>query len=331
MKTELNKIMGEIGWKGKGIRSATIQKNKGVLIELETDNALRWINKQENKFLFSVEVGPDIVFKPRSHTIIAFNVPLTVNPDDESHCKEIQEANHLEKGAITTIRWVKPIARRSPEQKSAHLFISFTDPSSANRALSDGLNICNKKIRTEKVRKEPTRCLKCQGWNHHAYECTSPVDKCSNCAEDHRTIQCPDPRRQRCVSCRTDDHASWSRACPTYSRKVAECNARNPENLLHFFPTPEPWTWTASINKKPNRARDHDIYRPSYGSGQQTAKDDTYRPRKADSYRPAHRHDAHGPPLGTAPYGHGKTMPNPKERTWATTVKWLLDLKSVKE
>jgi len=183
LKAEFSKIMGEIGWKGKGIRSAIIQKNKGVLIELETDEAFRWINKKENKFQFSVEVGLDVVFKPRSHTVIAFNVPLTINPENKAHRKEICEANHLETELISSIRWVKSIARRSHEQKSAHLFISFTDPFSANRALSSGLSICNKKIQVEKVKKEPTRCLKCQGWNHHAYECISTVDKCSNCVE----------------------------------------------------------------------------------------------------------------------------------------------------
>ena len=178
LKAELNKIIGEIGWKGKGIWSAILQKNKGVLIELETDNAFRWINKKDNKFQFSVEVGPDVIFKPQSHTIIAFNVPLTIDPENEAHRKEICDANHLEKEAIASICWVKPVAQRSPEQKSAHLFISFTDPFSANRALANGFNICNKKIRMEKVKKEPTRCLKCQGWNHHTYKCISQVDRC---------------------------------------------------------------------------------------------------------------------------------------------------------
>jgi hypothetical protein len=125
LKTKLNRIISEIGWKGKGIRSAILQKNRGVLIELETDDTFRWINKQENKLPFSVELGLDIVFRPRSHTIIAFNIPLTIDPENEAHKKEICEANHLEEGVITSIRWVKPIARRTPEQKSTHLFISI--------------------------------------------------------------------------------------------------------------------------------------------------------------------------------------------------------------
>ena len=50
----------------------------------------------------------------------------------------------------------------------------------------------------------------------------------------------------RCVSCGTNDHASWNRAYPTFLKKTEEFNSRNPENTLHFFPTTESWTWTPS-------------------------------------------------------------------------------------
>ena len=316
LKAEFNKILGEIGWKGKGIRSAIIQKNKGVLIELETDEAFRWINKRENKFSFSVEIGPDVVFKPRSHTIIAFNVPLTIDPDNESHRKEICDANHLEEEAISLIRWVKPVARRTPEQKSAHLFISFTDPSHANRALSNGISICNKKIQTEKVKKEPTRCLKCQGWNHFAYECNSLSDKCGNCALNHRTSQCPAPHHHRCVSCNTDDHASWSRRCPVYLKKVSDSNSRNPENLLHFFPTSEPWTWTTSANNRPSGARQHDIYRPKQEQERRSFRANTQGPKLIDTYRPSREHYTRFVPPETDPYRQGPTMA--KVGTWGS-------------
>ena len=111
IKIELNKILGEAGLEGKGIRSAIPQKNKGILIEMESDQALSWIHEKENKLKFCVEVGPDVVFKPRPHIIITFNTPLTVDPDNMAHIKEICEANHLDSEAIAAIRWVKPIAR----------------------------------------------------------------------------------------------------------------------------------------------------------------------------------------------------------------------------
>jgi len=109
LKTKLNKIMVDIGWKGRGIRSAIIQKNKRVLIKVETDKAYRWINKQEHKLAFSVEVGPDVQFKPWSHTVIAFNVSLTINLQNDEHQKELCKVNHLEAETIVLLCWVKPI------------------------------------------------------------------------------------------------------------------------------------------------------------------------------------------------------------------------------
>jgi hypothetical protein len=239
-----------------------------------------------------------VTFKPRAHTIIAFNAPLTIDPENEAHRMEILEANHIEPDTFAKIRWVKPTARRTPEQKSAHLFVSFTDAKSANRIIADGLIICNKKIRTEKVKKEPIRCLKCQGWNHHTYECTVSADRCGNCAEDHRTDQCKQPLHTHCVSCDSDSHASWNRRCPTYIKKVGECDLRNPENLLQFFPTTEPWTWTAHTETKfrPNKPRVHDIYRPTLtdSNPNRPTQNDVHRPNQSNTFRP-NQTDTHRP------------------------------------
>ena len=94
------------------------------------------------------------------------------------------------------------------------------------------------------------RCLKCQGWNHIARECSETQDRCANCAGEHRTNTCPRPQATICISCREDTHASWNRRCPTFIRKIDEFNTRNPENALQFFPTSDAWTWTPS--KKPS-------------------------------------------------------------------------------
>ncbi len=88
-------------------------------------------------------------------------------------------------------------------------------------------------------------------WNHHIIpvdstgfcrndvghrkvlkECTAALDTCGNCTERHRTSQCPDHTNKG-----VPDHASWSRECPTFLRKIAECNKRNPENSLPFIPS----------------------------------------------------------------------------------------------
>ena len=244
LKVEFNKIMEGLGYEGKGIRLVTNLGNRGTLIEMENDHALNWLKKTENSFAFRVEIGPDVMVKQRTHPIIAFNTPLTFDPGNPDHIAEFREVNNVDQDTNLTLRWLKPPLRRTQEQKTAHLLLTFTEATGANRAISEGLLICGRRVRVEKTKKEPTRCLKCQGWNHLARECTTTTDKCGNCAKDHRTDQCPNPDCYLCASCNSSSHASWSRKCPTYLKKVDECDARNPENALQFFPTKEPWTWS---------------------------------------------------------------------------------------
>jgi hypothetical protein len=77
-------------------------------------------------------------------------------------------------------------------------------------------------------------------------DCTEEKDTCGNCAGPHRTNSCLTNER-RCTFCKMDDHGSWSRTCPTFIRKAAEFNNRNPDNLLQYFPTADCWTWSASL------------------------------------------------------------------------------------
>ena len=201
-----------------------------------------------NSVKFCSMLGDEVAFKTRAFNVLAFNVPLTIDTNNSKHREEINEANGLEENAILVICWAKPANRRSPNQRLAHLVLSFSNPEVANRIISSGITICNKKCHAEHMKQEPIRCLRCQGWNHLAGDCVVMISKCSNCAacaEHHMAEDCNDPRKRRCISCNVDGHASWSRECPTFLRKVKDYNLRNPNNLLPFFPFPThgpgPW------------------------------------------------------------------------------------------
>ena len=244
LKTALNKTARDLGLKEGKIRSLITQKDGSVLIEVDTDASVVWFTNDINRIEFCSALGDGVAFKTRIYNVLAFNVPLNLSPSEESHLDEINEANDLEDNTIMTIRWAKPINRRTPHQRSAHLVLSFSNPDDANRAITNGVTICNKKCHVEKIRREPIRCLKCQRWNHMARDCTEQVNTCSNCAGTHKTDQCIHPHITRCVSCKSDEHASWSRQCPTLLRRVEDFKERNPESSLPYFPTADPWTWS---------------------------------------------------------------------------------------
>jgi hypothetical protein len=288
LKTELNNILGGLGLKNGKICSINRIRNDGTLVEMDSDVATAWLTDQENRSKLCEKIGPGVSFRSRVHNLIAFNVPLGVDPENNKHRQEVCEANGLDPETILTMKWVKAIHRRTQDQRTAHLFITFNSADAANRAITNGIYICNRRCHTERVKRKPTRCLKCQGWNHFAKECTEDKDKCGNCTENHRTNDCPSPQTRRCVSCKTDDHASWSRECPTFVKKLSEFNVRNPENALQYIPTADPWTWTASTTAS-NQSQPLQASRPPVErEHQMNEKRPRAPPRLYDTYIPTY-------------------------------------------
>ncbi|EDQ99743.1 uncharacterized protein LACBIDRAFT_315285 [Laccaria bicolor S238N-H82] len=229
------------------VRSALKLQNGGILIEMATDEGVAWLATKPNAESFLRELGEtEASFKTRSYNIIAYYVPLNLDTNSEKDRREIKEANNFPKGAIMKLRWIKPPARRRTDQRFAHVFVTFSDADSANWAIVNGLSICNKRVSAAKSRKEPIRCLKCQGWDHIAAECvvSRDVNICGTCgARDHWTSKCEQQGTVFCTSCKTDDHTSWDHNCPTFLQKIEDLNARDPANDLSFFPARESWTW----------------------------------------------------------------------------------------
>ena len=162
-------------------------------------------------------------------------------PQNPHHITEICKSNSfiMDPSAITSAYWAKAIENRAISQQTAHLYLTFTNAETANRAITNGLTICNKKCTIKKRRKEPIRCLKCQSWNHIAKECIKDNDTCGNCAGQHRSNTCTTTNK-KCVSCKAEDHASWSWQCPTFLKKLTDLNTHSLENSTLYFPPPNP-------------------------------------------------------------------------------------------
>jgi hypothetical protein len=248
-----------------------------------------WLVKQENRDKLCNRIGPGVVFRARVHNLIAFNVPLGISPEDNNHRLEVCEANSLDPDTITLMKWIKPIHRRSKTQRTAHLIVTFNNADAANRAITNGLYICSRRCHVERMKREPTRCLKCQGWNHIASECLEKDDTCGNCTKKHRTNECPTPQTRCCVSCKSNDHASWDRECPTFIRKLNDLNNRSPENNLQYIPTEDSWTWTATSNTKITPNIPPLAKRPTISRERsQPPTRARSQPRRVDSYVPSY-------------------------------------------
>ena len=244
-----NKVAAEAG---KGVKNAKIRtmerlSNKGLLGEFATDEGARCFAIPDNAddlLLALGDNGRGASVRARIFNTIAFFVPIHFNPEEDF--SEVAETNsYLSETDIVRAKWVKNPDRRDPNQRFAHLLLAFNHPDAANEAILRGLYICGKKVTVGKAKKEPMRCLKCQGWNHIAAECKAKVHTCGFCGtkDDHQSNECQNKRELYCTPCGSAGHASSDRLCPTFAKRCTEYDERHPENAIPFFPSTQPWTW----------------------------------------------------------------------------------------
>ena len=139
LKTELNKILTNTGLISGKIRSITNVRNGAIIIEMDSDNATKWISNKTTQDKICKDIGANPQFVARAFNIIAFNITLALDAYQVEHREEICEAIELNKKAIMAIRWAKAVENRSENQRTGHLILTFNNADAANRAITNGL------------------------------------------------------------------------------------------------------------------------------------------------------------------------------------------------
>ena len=222
-----------------------------LLLVLNSKEAATWIRESDIEIAFTKAFVEGSIIKARTYNLIVPRVPISFDPTDVKHIRELEEANGLRPREISKAKWIKPIERRRPDQTHAFVILTLFEADSANRLIRDGLNICNARVRPTKQKLEPVQCMKCRKWGHFVSECLADKDTCGSCGEAHRTNACTNKGKVFCVSCGDRSHPSWDRTCPEFSRRCATRDERNPENAMPFFPTEHDWTLTARPHRIP--------------------------------------------------------------------------------
>ena len=162
-----------------------------LLYEVDSEETVAWLRSNEGQHAFASNFGTEVSLATKPFSIIAEYVPTRFDVDDPHTLRELEKANELPVGAVRLIRWIKPIERRAPNQRTAHAIIDFFRPADANIAIKNGLLMTGTRCAIRKLLPEPTRCMKCQSFNgHFAKNCTSTRDTCGTCTGDHRTKDC---------------------------------------------------------------------------------------------------------------------------------------------
>ncbi|TFK57978.1 hypothetical protein BDN72DRAFT_782662, partial [Pluteus cervinus] len=151
----------------------------------------------------ALSLSVEAKFVPQTYNVLIRYVPIVTDFDTE--LDEICEMNGLPRGTIVRMRWIKPVEKRNTTQKYAYAIATLNSIDATNSIISNGLWIRGKKAPAERETKDPTRCMKCQGFDHWAKECKHAHDVCTNCAGKHRTRDCTAPGVRKCANCKTDN------------------------------------------------------------------------------------------------------------------------------
>ena len=233
------------------VETASITRKGAILLTLDSKETATWIREPKNEMMFADSFVKGAHIRNREYNLIAPSIPLTFEPENGSHLREIEEANNLPSRVIRKARWIKPIGRRRPGQIHAFAILSITSADTANKLIKDGLIICSKLTRPSKQKQEPTQCMKCRRWGHFAAHCQEADDTCGTCGGKHRTNTCDNREKLHCVSCGDNSHASWDRACPEFTKHCAILDERNLLNSMPFFPTEQDWTLVSRPSRIP--------------------------------------------------------------------------------
>ena len=131
-------------------------RDNSTIIEANNDTTATWLTSSNNLTKLCEKLNPCIKFQARNYKIIAYNAPIDLDPNNTNHITEICKSNNIDTKTtvITSVNWAKAIGNQSPNQRTAHLYLTFRNAKAANRAVTNGLVICNKKCQTEKSRQE---------------------------------------------------------------------------------------------------------------------------------------------------------------------------------
>jgi hypothetical protein len=180
--------------------------------------------------------------RERSYNLVVPRVPITFDPQDGKHLREVEEVNGLTTNALRKVRWIKPPQRRRLGQTHTYAIFSIVTAGMANMLIKDGLNICSTKVRPKKQKQEPIQCMRYRQWGHFVSECIAESEACGNCREAHHTNACQNKGKTFCIICKDNSHTSWDRNCPEFLRRCAIYDEHNPENGMPYYPTEEDWT-----------------------------------------------------------------------------------------
>lgn len=91
------------------IVTVTTTRSKALLLQLNSKQAADWLRDPLIETKFIEKLAKDSYFIDRTYSIIVPRTPITFEPENAGHLREIEEVNDLNPNSIKKARWIKPV------------------------------------------------------------------------------------------------------------------------------------------------------------------------------------------------------------------------------
>lgn len=98
------------------VRAVSVLRNGGVAAELNTEELATWLRSPTGRALLEGQFESTVSFRSRTFAIVLEYLPIRLQLDDAEFLRHVETENSLPTDSLTSIRWIKPPARRSSEQ-----------------------------------------------------------------------------------------------------------------------------------------------------------------------------------------------------------------------
>ncbi|KAG2757242.1 hypothetical protein P692DRAFT_201673802, partial [Suillus brevipes Sb2] len=101
------------------IRAVTVFRNGGILVELDNETLATWLRKPSNRTAMASRLGPTVSFRSSAYPLVIEYLPIQTQINNDAFLRAIEEENKLPEHSLISIKWIKPVTRRSQVQRKA--------------------------------------------------------------------------------------------------------------------------------------------------------------------------------------------------------------------
>ncbi|KIM57175.1 hypothetical protein SCLCIDRAFT_74650, partial [Scleroderma citrinum Foug A] len=108
-----------------------------LLYKVNSEETVTWLRSTKGQQAFAAKFSTEVSLASKPFSVITEYVPVRLAIDNPNTLREMERENDLPVNTIHSIRWIKPLKRRAPNQRTAHMIIDFFRPAEANLAIKN--------------------------------------------------------------------------------------------------------------------------------------------------------------------------------------------------